>query len=128
MTAAPPQLPVLSRGDVYRGAIPLPSRSRGTGWTSKLKWVVILQGGPDFAREQDVAYLVVSSYRRRPPQPWEVHVPAGVAGFTSDSFIDCRWPFTMLKADMASMTRMGHLPGSPYMDDISAALVLGLQL
>jgi hypothetical protein len=106
----------------------LPNRVSGVGTIPRTKYVVSLQGGPEFANQTDVAVVVASTYRRpaRGLQPYEVLVGQSY-GFLHDTVIDCRWVFTIQKAEAPPSTFRFRLPQS-VMDDISDALVVGLQL
>ena len=115
----------MDRGEVYRCQITLPARGGGAGGV-RTKWVVVLQGGPDFAANPEVAVLVASTHSGAPPRPFEVLVGTG-DGFVHDTVIDCRWPFTMLKADLLTGTLETTL-STNRMHQVSVALVRGLQL
>jgi mRNA-degrading endonuclease toxin of MazEF toxin-antitoxin module len=118
----------VERGDTHKISIHLPNRASGAGTSPRLKYVVCLQGGPDFANQTDVAVVLASTYRRRASgvQPYEVLVGQN-HGFLHDTVIDCRWIFTIQKAEVPPSTRKFRLPPD-VMDDVSAALVVGLQL
>lgn len=118
----------MERGDTHKISMPLPNRASGVGTSPRLKYVVCLQGGPDFANQTDVAIVVASTYKRRARgvQPYEVLVGQN-HGLLHDTVIDCRWVFTIQKALAPPSTFQFRLPPD-VMDDISAALVVGLQL
>jgi len=118
----------VERGDTHKINLHLPDRVRGAGTSPRLKYVVCLQGGPDFANQTDVAVVVASTYTRRASglQPYEVLVGQS-QGFLHDTVIDCRWVFTIQKTEAPPSTFRLRLPPD-VMDDISAALVVGLQL
>jgi mRNA-degrading endonuclease toxin of MazEF toxin-antitoxin module len=118
----------VERGDTHKVNLHLPDRVRGAGTSPRLKYVVCLQGGPDFANQTDVAVVVGSTYKRRVGglQPYEVLV-GPQHGFLHDTVIDCRWVITIQKAEAPPSTRKFRLPPD-VMDDISVALVVGLQL
>lgn len=118
----------MQRGDTHKISMHLPDRARRAGTSPRLKYVVCLQGGPEFAKQTDVAVVVCSTYKQRAGglQPFEVLVgPAH--GFQYDTVIDCRWVFTIQKAEAPRSTFQFRLPPN-VMDDISEALVVGLQL
>jgi len=118
----------VERGDVHKIHVHLPDRARGAGTSPILKYVVSLQGGPDFANQTDAAVIIASTYKRRARgvQPYEVLVGQR-EGFSHDTVIDCRWVITIQKAEAPSSTWQFRLPPD-VMDDVSAALVVGLQL
>ena len=117
----------LQRGAVYLCQIQLPNRS-GTGPVSRAldKLLVVLQGGPPFADCSEVAVVVASTWRRGSPRPFEV-VMGTADGFLHDTVVDCRWPYTLPKAQVVSGRHMFTLP-STRMHQLSLALVRGLQL
>jgi hypothetical protein len=120
----------VERGDTHRISMHLPNRVSGAGTSPRRKYVVCLQGGPDFVNQTDVAVVVASTYRPRRAmglQPYEILVGQS-HGFQHDTLIDCRWVFTIQKTEAPpSTTFMFRLP-QDVMDDVSAALVVGLQL
>jgi mRNA-degrading endonuclease toxin of MazEF toxin-antitoxin module len=113
---------VLYRGEVWRGEIAFPGRP------AKLKRVVVLQGGPDFATEPDVGIVVASTdHGRRPGEQHEVFVPAEPGRFQLDTVIDCRWVYTVSRADVEAMQRLFRLQ-THVMEWVDEALVVGLQM
>src|ERR1019366_1220908 len=92
----------MERGDVYLVSIALPNRTApsGTALAPRDKYVVVLRGGTRAASEPDVPVVIASTDRRSPGQnlrPFDVAV--GTAeGFSRDTIIDCRWPYTLQKA------------------------------
>ena len=117
----------MNRGDVYKGSIALPNRASGVGYQYRAKYVVILQGGPDFASDTDVAVVVASTRKNMSPlRPFEVLV--GTAqGFHHDTLIDCRWPYTLTKDIVTSGTFLAQLDDH-VMHRVSLALLRGLQM
>ncbi len=89
--------------------------------------MVVLQGGPLFADQHNVAIVLASSLRvQAPPRPFEVYVGPAV-GFHHDTVIDGRWVVTILKDDIPETARAFVLP-LPVMDQVSVAIAAGLQL
>lgn len=115
----------MERGEVYLCSLNLPQRSGGAGGLRN-KYVVILQGGVNFATCTDVAVLVASTYNGQTVRAFEVVV--GVAeGFDHDTVIDGRWPFTIGK----SVVNAGQLKlklDDLRMHEVSVAIGRGLQL
>jgi hypothetical protein len=112
----------------------LPDRSPAgadpPGTVPKLKYVVTLQGGQDFANTSEVAIVVAStlpSSRLANPmaRPFEVFVDEN-HGFDHLTVIDCRWIFTVQQRHL----RIAKHPQLPdhIMREISEALAVGLQL
>ena len=119
----------MERGDTHLINMPLPNRASGAGTIARRKYVVCLQGGPDFANQTEVAVVVASTFRRQRPmglRPYEVLVGQS-HGFQNDTVIDCRWVFTIQKTEAPPSTFVFRLP-QDVMLDVSAALVVGLQL
>jgi hypothetical protein len=112
---------VLQRGEVRVGDISFPGR----GTARKL--LIVLQGGSLFASEADVVVVVASSWRDRPPRPFEVVLLAATSNFHNDTVIDCRWPFTVRRADVEAM-RLLFVLGADVMELIDEALLVGLQM
>jgi mRNA-degrading endonuclease toxin of MazEF toxin-antitoxin module len=112
---------VLRRGEVRFGDITFPGR----GTLQKL--MVVLQGGQDFANQTDVAVLVASTYLGGTPRPFEVLVPAATPGFNNDTVIDCRWPYTVRRAQVEAMHLL-FLLSPDVIELIDEALVVGLQM
>ena len=116
----------MARGDVHLVGIEFPTRPGDAGGLRQ-KYVVVLQSGPTFVNCTDVAVVVCSTLRHNNPmRPFEVKV-GQTEGFDHDTVIDCRWPRTILKSLPGMAYPMFTLPVS-IMDDISEALVVGLQL
>jgi hypothetical protein len=122
----------MERGDVYLIPIDLPNRapSGGVGsLTSRNKLVVVLRGGGPTITEDDVPIVVASTDRRKPGQglrTFEVAVGIG-EGFSHDTIIDCRWPFTLEKSRLPQSNFKFRLSGA-VMQSVSIALVSGLQM
>lgn len=90
----------MRRGDVYKIRLSLPNRSSASGTRDLDKYVVVLQGGPNFESVAEVAVLIASSLRRQgPPRPFEVHV-GPTDGFDHGTVIDARWPYTLPKSQV----------------------------
>jgi mRNA-degrading endonuclease toxin of MazEF toxin-antitoxin module len=104
----------------------LPNREAGSGSTYRDKYVVLLQGGPEFRDATEVAVLVVSTLRSQGRRPFEV-ISGPNDGFDHDSVIDCRWPYTLQKAEVLGGDYKFTLP-QDRMHEVSLALVHGLQL
>jgi mRNA-degrading endonuclease toxin of MazEF toxin-antitoxin module len=117
----------VKRGDVHLVQLELPDRTKGSGTSPRAKYVVILQSGAGFDNLPDVAVVVCSSSRKagRPIRPFEVLVGPD-EGFETETVIDCRWVRTIQKQDVPQ-TRYTEL-SDVVMDQISAALAVGLQL
>jgi mRNA-degrading endonuclease toxin of MazEF toxin-antitoxin module len=113
---------------VYVVRCPLPDRDAGTGYITKSKWVVLLQGEDKFRNAADIAVVVASTWRAESPEhaPFEVLMGSG-DGFQHRSVVDARWPFTLLKKDIRRGTYKTTLAGTT-MEAISVALVIGLGL
>jgi len=112
---------VLQRGEVRFGGIAFPGRG------SLNKLLVVIQGGPNFANQSDVVVLVASTYRGDTPRPFEVLLPSATSEFKVDTVIDCRWPFTVKRADVEAMNQLFTL-GHDVMELVDEALVVGLQM
>jgi mRNA-degrading endonuclease toxin of MazEF toxin-antitoxin module len=114
----------VNRGDVFLVSLRF---DRPQPNTELKKYVVALQGGPDFAMADDVAVVVCSTRRgTRPVRPFEVIV--GTAhGFDTETVIDCRWVRTIPKPAAVRSLLKTRLT-SDVMEQVSEALVLGLQL
>ena len=93
------------------------------------KWAVVLRGGVQTATETNVPVVLSSTNRRtldQRPRPFEVDV--GTAdSFDTDSVIDCRWVYTLLKKDLTPATFLFYV-SDQIMEVISVALVSGLQM
>ncbi|HEX5937366.1 MAG TPA: hypothetical protein VFZ75_06735 [Actinomycetota bacterium] len=87
----------------------------------------MVQGGPAFERETDVVVLVASSYRGRQLQLHEALCPAASTNFHVDTVIDCRWPFTVPRAEVERM-RLLFVLDPNVVELIDEALVVGLQM
>jgi len=115
---------------VHLISIALPNRVAPGGPPAPTsKYVVVLRGGAATSAEAEVPVLVASSDRRQVGQqlrPFEVS--AGMPdGFTHATIIDCRWPYTLEKADLPQDTYRFRL-STAKMAEISIALVSGLQM
>jgi hypothetical protein len=120
----------VERGDVHLIPISLPNRvAPGGNPVPTSKYVVVLRGGVSASAEAEVPVLIASTDRRQVGQqvrPFEVS--AGLAdGFTHATIIDCRWPYTLEKANLPQSTYRFRL-GLAKMAEISTALVSGLQM
>ncbi len=115
----------MNHGDVYVVSIDLPNRPHGAGGTRD-KWVICLQGGPQFSAASDVAVLIASTHKGGGMRPFEVLCGAA-DGFRHDSVVDCRWPFTISKAKIVGGTYKATLTPA-RMRDLALGLVNGLQL
>lgn len=104
----------------------MPDRQAGSGSTYLDKYVVVLQGGPDFANTTEVTVLVASTHRGGNLRPFEVLCGQG-DGFDHDTVIDCRWPFTLRKAEITAGTYRFMLSQS-RMHQVALGLVHGLQM
>ena len=104
----------------------LPDRQTGSGSTYLDKYVVLLQGGPDFADATEVTVLVASTHRAESLRPFEVLCRQS-DGFDHDTVIDCRWPFTLRKTEVTAGDYKFTLP-QDRMHQVSLGLVHGLQL
>lgn len=112
----------MARGDVFNVDMPLPDGG------TKRKHVVVLQEGPGFDDSRQVAVVLANSDKRigKPTRPFEVRrgVPAG---FDHETLIDCRWVFTLARAEVVAGQYLLTLDGDA-MDEIDAALKVGLQV
>jgi mRNA-degrading endonuclease toxin of MazEF toxin-antitoxin module len=118
----------VDRGNVYLPVLVLPDRQQGGTATREVrKFVVSLQGGDAFKNADDVAVVVCSTNRKegRSIRPFEVAV-GPTHGFDTDTIIDCRWVHTIPKSHTTGCFKF-QLPRS-VMNDVSAALVVGLQM
>ena|ERR1035437_6045898 len=122
----------MERGDVYLIPIDLPNRapSGGVGsLTSRNKFVVVLRGGGPAITENEVPIVVASTDRRTQGQSLRTfEVEVGVLdGFSHETLIDCRWPYTLEKSGLQQSDFKFRLSES-VMQSVSVALVSGLQM
>lgn len=111
-------------------SIALPNRvTPGGNPVPTSKYVVVLRGSAAAAAEAEVPVLIASSDRRQVGQQLRsFEVSAGLPdGFTHATILDCRWPYTLEKADLPQNTYRFRL-STAKMAEISIALVSGLQL
>lgn len=116
----------MNRGDVYLIRMRLPNRDGGSGSTYHDKYVVLLQGGPQFRDATEVTVLVASTQRAQGLRPFEV-LTGEDDGFDHATIIDCRWPYTLRKAEVLAGDYKFTL-SADRMREVSLALVHGLQL
>lgn len=116
----------MNRGDVYKIRMRLPDRQGGSGSSYLDKYVVVLQGGPDFAVATEVTVVVASTHRSQGVRPFEV-LCGQADGFDHDTVVDCRWPFTLRKSEVAAGDYKFTL-SQARMHQVSLGLVHGLQL
>lgn len=115
----------MDRGDVHKVRMPFPERPDGSGGPTD-KYVVVMQGGPDFERLNDVAVLVCNT-QRRPARPFEVQVGTR-EGFDHETVIDCRFPYTIPKGTTGFVGPPELRLPPAVMLQVAAALAVGLQL
>jgi predicted RNA-binding protein with TRAM domain len=116
----------VNRGDVYKVQLTLPNRS-GPGTELREKYVVLLQGGPDFAAVTEVAVVIASTDRGSGGvRPFEVRV-GSTHGFDHDTIIDGRWPVTLPKSTVGAGTYLTTL-STDVMWQVSRAIAAGLQM
>lgn len=120
----------MDRGEVRPCMMQLPDRTPAgenpPGTEQKLKYVVALQGGPQFANVNDVAVVVCSTLRtRRQPRSFEVLIGTN-QGFDHDTIIDCRWVFTVQQRHLRAAIHPRL--SDDIMRQVSEALTVGLQL
>lgn len=115
------------RGDVYRLEIELPDRdSEDEGLIARCKYIVTLQDESRFPSSNNVALLLVSTWRLSTIRSFEVFV-GPTDGFRSESVIDCRWPYTITKTRLSAGEYQFSLT-KDVMERVSRALVHGLQM
>lgn len=116
----------VNRGDVYLIRMRLPDREGGSRSTYRDKFVVLLQGGQQFRDATEVTVLVASTHRTDGRRPFEV-LSGENDGFDHATVIDCRWPYTLRKAEVLAGDYKFTL-SQDRMREVSLALVYGLQL
>lgn len=124
----------MERGDVYWLDLDLPDRTKLPFVPFRRvrlkKYIVILRGGPDAARETDVPFVIASTddYPDEAPRDFEVPIAGGGPIFKTQTIIDCRKPYTLLVAEVENAgEHRGHLSDA-VMEEIDEALVNGLQM
>lgn len=118
----------MKRGDIYLTSLTLPNRTPAIAASSSVKdkLLLIMNDGAVIGTAQEVAVLIISTWRGQAIRPYEVLV--GTAdGLLHDSVVDCRWPYTLPQ----SLIRAGRYIctlAPPRMTQVSVATVRGLQL
>lgn len=125
-----------TRGAVYKSEIILPVRTVPVdGGQRRWKYLVVLQGGPAFAHSGYVAVVIASTLDRNADDVEAYEVVVGTTeGFQHDTVIDCHRVYTFPKHDLPESGRLRTIWGGQMtlppavMDEVSAAIVIGLQL
>ena len=118
----------MNRGEVWLTNVLLPDRVSRVGRQPVRKFIVLLQGGPRFVSQAEVAVVIASSLRPPGRRPRQYEVVVGQPeGFQHDTVIDCRWPYTLRKQEVTAGRLLTTLPPG-VMERVNVALVAGLQM
>ena len=116
----------MERGDVHK--ILVTFEDPAVGKHTDLKYVVLLRGGADAAREAHVPFVIASTVDNpnRAGRPIEVFV-GEAEGFDHLTAIDCRWVSTLPKMRFNPSTKQAFSMQPSTMKRVSIALLRGLQ-
>lgn len=112
--------------DVFKILLDLPNRSGShETWTPTLKYIVVVR---DESSETEIAVVVASSRKsERLLKGYEVDFRSEVGGFPRDTIVDCRWIWTIPRAELGREQAKFTI-SDIKMNEIREAITIGLNL